>query len=156
MTHQDYLWRAVNLATENAASKAGGPYGALVVLNDQIISESGNRVTANLDPTAHAEVMAIRAACQTLQSFQLQDCVLYTSCEPCPMCLGAIYWSRLKAVYYACDRQDAANAGFDDSFIYSEIAVEPNSRKIPMWHVPLTEALKPFEAWRQLSNKVEY
>jgi guanine deaminase len=156
MQHQDYLDQAIQLAAENAVSGQGGPYGALVVHNKQIIASSANQVTRNLDPTAHAEVLAIRAACLQLGSFQLQDCILYSSCEPCPMCLGAIYWARLAEVYFACDRTDAAQAGFDDSFIYTEIALAPQLRKIPMRQITLPNALFPFTIWSKQASRIEY
>lgn len=154
--HADYLQQAVELASKNVGEDNGGPYGAIIVKNDHIIAASGNRVTANLDPTAHAEVMAIRQACLTLGDFQLTDCILYTSCEPCPMCLGAIYWARLAEVYYASTRFDAAAAGFDDSFIYDEIAKEPLQRNILMQHLTLASAQAPFERWRLQQDKILY
>lgn len=153
--HADFLQQAIELASQNVAH-GGGPFGAIVVKNQQIIASSGNRVTPNLDPTAHAEIMAIRLACQQLQDFQLTDCILYTSCEPCPMCLGAIYWARLKQVYYACNRFDAAAAGFDDSFIYDEIPKAPMQRNIPMLYLQSENADSPFLAWRQFENKRRY
>jgi guanine deaminase len=153
--HADFLQQAIDLATQNVAN-GGGPFGAIVVKNQHIIASSGNRVTPNLDPTAHAEIMAIRLACQQLQDFQLTDCILYTSCEPCPMCLGAIYWARLKQVYYACNRFDAAAAGFDDSFIYDEIPKSPVLRNIPMEYLESENAEAPFIAWRLLEDKLRY
>jgi len=153
--HDDFLRQAVDLACDNVAS-GGGPFGALVVKNQRIIASSGNRVTANLDPTAHAEIMAIRLACQRLGDFQLTGCTLYTSCEPCPMCLGAIYWARLQAVYFACNRFDAAAAGFDDSFIYDEIPKLPDERSIGMHYIDLVGSASPFQAWRQLERKIPY
>lgn len=153
--HASFLQQAVELACENVAN-GGGPFGALIVKDRQIIAQSGNRVTPNLDPTAHAEIMAIRLACQHLADFQLSDCILYTSCEPCPMCLGAIYWARLKEVYFACNRFDAREAGFDDSFIYDEIPKQPQERRIVMRHMALADDLSPFEAWRHLANKIRY
>jgi guanine deaminase len=154
--HQKFLQQAIDLAVRNVESEQGGPYGAVIVRQGEVIASSGNRVTANLDPTAHAEIMTIRLACQKLQDFQLTDCILYTSCEPCPMCLGAIYWSRLKQVYFACDRHDAAAAEFDDSFIYDELAVPPAERRIAMLHLDLPDALRPFDAWAKKSDKVRY
>lgn len=153
--HQRFLQQAVDLAADNVA-QGGGPFGALIVKNGEIIAASGNRVTLNLDPTAHAEVMAIRLACQQLSDFQLIDCVLYTSCEPCPMCLGAIYWARLQAVYFACSREDAAVAGFDDSFIYDEIPLPPLQRRIAMRYIELPQAHAPFQAWQRLIDKTRY
>ncbi len=113
---------------DNVSSGQGGPYGAIIVKDNKLIAASGNMVTSTLDPTAHAEIVAIRQACKKLNDFQLHDCILYTSCEPCPMCLGAIYWARLEKVYFACSRLDAAAANFDDSFIYDEISVLPSER----------------------------
>jgi len=152
----DYLQQAIDLATENSRSGLGGPYGAVIVRDGQVLVSSANLVTKNNDPTAHAEIVAIRSACSRLNSFQLTDCVLYSSCEPCPMCLGAIYWARLEAVYYACDRHDAANSGFDDGFIYDEIQRTPAQRKIPMLQVNMTDAKKPFQAWQNSQEKIAY
>lgn len=154
--NEDFLQQAIDLAVENAGSGQGGPYGAVIVKDNQLIAASGNKVTSNLDPTAHAEVMAIRLACKKLNDFQLHDCILYTSCEPCPMCLGAIYWARLKKVYFACSRHDAAAANFDDSFIYDEISVLPHERSIAMLHLNLPNALQPFNVWTEKADKVAY
>lgn len=153
--HTSFLQQAVELACDNVAN-GGGPFGALIVKDARVIATSGNRVIPNLDPTAHAEIMAIRSACQHLADFQLTDCILYTSCEPCPMCLGAIYWARLKEVYFACNRFDAAEAGFDDSFIYDEIAKQPKDRQIVMRSLELADAGSPFEKWNRLSDKTRY
>lgn len=154
--HEDYLNRAIELACANVKSAEGGPYGALVVKDGQVIAESGNCVTTHNDPTAHAEVMAIRLACRKLDDFQLTDCTLYTSCEPCPMCLGAIYWARLDQVFFACNRFDAAAAGFDDNYIYDEISVNPSKRRIPMQHLNLETAQKPFQLWALQPDKILY
>ncbi|MGZ8184053.1 MAG: nucleoside deaminase [Methylobacter sp.] len=154
--HKAFLQQAVDLAAENARSGQGGPYGAIIVKDNQVIAASGNKVTTHLDPTAHAEVMAIRLACKQLNDFQLQGCILYSSCEPCPMCLGAIYWARLAKVYYACSRHDAAAANFDDSFIYDEISVLPHQRRIAMLHLNLPNAMQPFNIWAEKSDKVLY
>jgi guanine deaminase len=154
--HTEFLRQAIDLAVENAKSGEGGPYGAVIVKDNQLIAASGNKVTSAVDPTAHAEVMAIRLACKTLNDFQLQGCTLYSSCEPCPMCLGAIYWARLEKVYYACSRQDAAAANFDDSFIYDEISVPPHQRRIAMLHLNLPNAMRPFDIWAEKSDKVLY
>jgi guanine deaminase len=154
--HEEFLQQAVDLAVENASSGQGGPYGAIIVKNNKLVAASGNRVTTNIDPTAHAEVMAIRLACKKLNDFQLHDCILYSSCEPCPMCLGAIYWARLKKVYFACSRHDAAAANFDDSFIYDEISVLPHERSIAMLHLNLPNALQPFNIWAEKTDKVVY
>lgn len=153
--HQFFLQQAVDLASANVANK-GGPFAALIVKNNKIIATHTNRVTENHDPTAHAEMMAIRDACSKLKTFQLTDCILYTSCEPCPMCLGAIYWARLAEVYYASTRYQAAAAGFDDSFIYDEIAKSPAERKIPMHHLKLQLPDQPFMDWDLLAEKVRY
>jgi len=154
--HEDFLQQAIDLAVENASSGQGGPYGAIIVKDNQLIAASGNKVTSAIDPTAHAEVMAIRLACKKLNDFQLQDCILYSSCEPCPMCLGAIYWARLAKVYFACSRHDAAAANFDDSFIYDEISVLPHKRSIAMLHLNLPNALQPFNVWAKKPDKVAY
>jgi guanine deaminase len=154
--HKEFLQQAVDLAVENARSGQGGPYGAIVVKDNRLIAASGNKVTTNIDPTAHAEVMAIRLACKELRDFQLHGCILYSSCEPCPMCLGAIYWARLEKVYFACSRHDAAAANFDDSFIYDEISVLPHQRRIAMLHLSLPNALQPFDIWAEKSDKVLY
>jgi len=154
--HENFLQQAIALAADNVTSGEGGPYGAIIVKDNQLIAASGNKVTCNLDPTAHAEIVAIRLACLKLNDFQLHDCILYTSCEPCPMCLGAIYWARLAKVYYACSRFDAAAANFDDSFIYDEILVTPSERSIAMHHLNLPNALQPFKLWTEKRDKVVY
>ena len=154
--HNQFLQQAIDIARDNVTSLNGGPYGAVIVKNGEILAASGNAVTLNKDPTAHAEIMAIRQACTVLNDFQLNDCILYTSCEPCPMCLGAIYWARLEQVYFACNRYDAAKAGFDDSFIYDEILLHAEKRHIPMQQLELADATKPFLDWNQQNNKVLY
>jgi guanine deaminase len=154
--HEEFLQQAITLAVDNVNSGQGGPYGAIIVKDNRLIAASGNKVTGTLDPTAHAEIVAIRMACTKLNDFQLHDCILYTSCEPCPMCLGAIYWARLAKVYYACSRFDAAAANFDDSFIYDEILVSPSERRIAMHHLNLPNALQPFKIWTEKSDKVVY
>jgi guanine deaminase len=154
--HETYLQQALQLACSNVDSGEGGPYGALIVKDNCVIAASGNKVTSNIDPTAHAEIMAIRAACKQLDDFRLTGCVLYSSCEPCPMCLGAIYWARLDAVYYACNRFDAAAANFDDSFIYDEINRPPQQRRIAMYHINLPDAQTPFVLWNQKIDKIPY
>lgn len=154
--HETFLQQAIDLAADNAKSGQGGPYGAIIVKDNQIVAASGNKVTTDVDPTAHAEVMAIRLACKKLNNFQLSDCILYSSCEPCPMCLGAIYWARLAKVYFACSRHDAAAANFDDSFIYDEISVLPHQRRIAMLHLNLPNAMQPFKIWAEKSDKVLY
>lgn len=154
--HHKFLKQAIHLAKENAASGKGGPYGAVIVKHNQVVAASSNKVANSLDPTAHAEILAIRAACQQLKNFQLTGCILYTSCEPCPMCLGAIYWARLDTVYYACNRHDAAAANFDDSFIYDEINLLPEHRLIPMLHINLPNAREPFDTWNNNLEKIPY
>ena len=154
--HETYLQQALQLARDNVDSGEGGPYGAVIVKDNRVLAASGNKVTSNIDPTAHAEIMAIRVACKRLNDFRLTGCVLYSSCEPCPMCLGAIYWARLDAVYYACNRFDAAAANFDDSFNYDEINRPPQHRRIAMNHVNLPDAQKPFALWNQKIDKIPY
>ena len=154
--HEFFLQQAIDLAQKNVQTDQGGPFGAIICQNQQIISACTNRVTVNNDPTAHAEILAIREACKQLNTFQLADCILYSSCEPCPMCLGAIYWARLKQVFFACNRLDAAQAGFDDSFIYDEIAKVAENRKITMQQLALKDSLSPFTAWQKQDNKIPY
>ena len=153
---EEFLKRAIELADENISSGCGGPFGAVVVKNGQIIAEGANHVTTHNDPTAHAEVVAIREACKKLNTFQLEDCEIYCSCEPCPMCLGAIYWARPRAVYFAANKNDAADAGFDDSFIYNEILLPYSERKIHTEHIPLQSASSVFKKWKSLNDKIEY
>ena len=147
---------AFEIALQGVESGAGGPFGAVVVRGDEVLARAHNQVVATNDPTAHAEIGAIRAACAALNSFQLDGCDLYTSCEPCPMCLGAIYWARPRAVFFSATRDDAANAGFDDAFVYDEIALPPTSRRLPMTRVAHPEAAAPFAAWAAKPDKVEY
>lgn len=148
--------RAIALALENVRSARGGPFAALVAKNGKVIGEGANSVTATNDPTAHAEIVAIRAACRALGNFQLIGCDLYTTCEPCPMCLGAIYWARPARVFYAGVAADAAAAGFDDAFIYEELQRAPESRSIPMVQILREESLAVFEAWKRQPNKTQY
>jgi len=151
-----FMARAIELAVENVRSGQGGPFGAIVVQAGNIISEGVNQVTSTKDPTAHAEVLAIRQACAKLGLFELKGCDLYTSCEPCPMCLGAIYWTRLSRVYFGSLAADASQAGFDDSFIYREIAYPHAQREIPMVQMMRDEALAPFRAWQDKPDKIRY
>ena len=146
---------AVDLAARNVR-RGGGPFGAVIVKNARIIAKAANTVTKSDDPTAHAEVNAIRAACKKLKNFELKDCIIYASAQPCPMCLGAIYWARPKAIYYAADVSEAAKAGFDDSFIYKEIALPPGKRKIKTARVPMAQAALPFKMWTAKTDKVKY
>jgi guanine deaminase len=151
-----FMARAIQLAIDNVTSGRGGPFGAIVVKDSNVIAEAANLVTATNDPTAHAEIGAIRAACQKLGVFDLEGCEIFTSCEPCPMCLGAIYWARLSRIYFASDAADASQAGFDDSLIYREIAQPYSQRKVPMIQTMRDEALAAFRAWQEKSNKIEY
>src|ERR1700752_1595019 len=148
----DFMRRAIALALENVRSGRGGPFGALVVKNGRVIAKGTNRVTSTKDPTAHAEIVAIREACRKLGDFQLKGCDLYTTCEPCPMCLGAIYWARPARVFYAGVAADAADAGFDDAFIYEELKRPPESRRIPMVQILRDESLAVFSAWKQQAD----
>jgi Cytosine/adenosine deaminases len=157
-TEQDkaFMRRAIELAREGVASGLGGPFGCVVVRDGVVIGEGNNRVTSTNDPTAHAEVVAIRDACKALGAFQLDGCVIYTSCEPCPMCLGAIYWARPEKVFIACTRDDAAEAGFDDAFIYDELNKDLDDRKVPCHVLIRDEGIQVFEEWTANPNKVEY
>jgi guanine deaminase len=151
-----YMRRAIELAVENVRSGRGGPFAAVVVKDGAVVAEGTNRVTSTNDPTAHAEVVAIREACRALRDFQLTGCEIYTSCEPCPMCLGAIYWARLARVYFAGLAKDAAAAGFDDSFIHEQFNLPVSSRAIPMVQLMREEALAAFRAWDQKTDKTKY
>lgn len=148
--------RAVQLSMDNVRSGRGGPFGAVVVRDAKIIAEGVNRVTATNDPTAHAEVLAIRQACAKLGVFHLEDCELYTSCEPCPMCLGAIYWAHVSRIYFANTAADAAEIGFDDSFLYSELKKPHLQRRIPTVQLMREEALAGFRAWAAKADKIPY
>lgn len=151
-----FMQEAIDLAKQNLKLKNGGPFGAVVVKDGKIIGRGANSVTSQNDPTAHAEVNAIREACTAIKSFQLDNCEIYSSCEPCPMCLGAIYWARPKKFYYAATREDAAKAGFDDSEIYKEIQLPIGARKIPSEQLMENEANQVFETWIDLEHKTEY
>jgi len=151
-----FMLKAIDLATENVTSGVGGPFGAVVVRGNEVIATGVNRVTSTNDPTAHAEVVAIRAACKALDSFQLTGCVVYTSCEPCPMCLAALYWSRCDAIFYGNTAADAAAAGFDDSFLYAEIARPLDQRRIPIARLLGEEAIVSFNTWCAQAGKIEY
>lgn len=158
ITEQDkqFIKHAISLSENGMQSNAGGPFGAVVVKNGKIIAEGFNCVTSHNDPTAHAEVVAIRKACEKLNSFQLDDCIIYTSCEPCPMCLGAIYWARPKAVYYACTKEDAAKIGFDDHFIYDEIETDIANRKIKFINILREEGQQVFKIWEEKEGRIDY
>jgi guanine deaminase len=151
-----FMTRAIQLSLDNVLSGQGGPFGAVIVQDGNIVAEGVNRVTKRNDPTAHAEVVAIREACAKLGTFLLKDCEIYTSCEPCPMCLGAIYWSHLARVYFGNVAADASQIGFDDSFIYREFAVPFSARRIPMIPLMRDEAMASFRAWQEKPNKILY
>ena len=153
---EEFMRRAVALSAEKMRAGHGGPFGAIVVKEGRVVAEGYNRVTSSNDPTAHAEVVAIREACKALGRFSLEGCELYTSCEPCPMCLGAIYWARFDRVYYANTRKDAAAIGFDDDHIYGEFAKPMATRCLPFVHMPLGEAAQVFKEWMAKSDKIPY
>ena len=150
------MTRAIELAKMGVDMNLGGPFGCVVVKDDIIIGEGNNRVTSTNDPTAHAEIVAIREACKALGAFQLDGCTVYTSCEPCPMCLGAIYWARPERVFYACTREDAANIWFDDDFIYEELEKANDQREMVLMNLMRDEALEVFNNWAAKTDKVEY
>jgi len=156
MNHEYFMEKAIELSLDNMRSGKGGPFGAIIVKDGKIVGSGANHVTSENDPTAHAEVVAIRDACRNLGTFQLDDCIIYTSCEPCPMCLGAIYWARPKAIYYANTRVDAANIGFDDDFIYEELKKDLEIRSLPIEQVGRENAIKVFEEWKKKTDKIEY
>jgi len=153
--HNDFMRKAISLSIENL-ELGGGPFGAVIVKDGQIIAGSANSVTIDMDPTAHAEVNAIRKACKALNTFDLSGCQIYTSCEPCPMCMAAIYWAHIDIIYYGNTKEDARNAGFDDDFIYKEIAVEKESRKVKFVPLLRIESLEAFKLWESKENKTEY
>jgi tRNA(Arg) A34 adenosine deaminase TadA len=152
----EFMRQAIELATANVTSGRGGPFGAVIVREGQVIATGANQVTATNDPTAHAEVMAIRNACRELGDFCLTGCTIYTSCEPCPMCLAAIYWARMDAIFYSATANDAAAAGFDDAFLYSEMKKMTGERTLPEERLLEERATESFEAWRRSSARVEY
>jgi guanine deaminase len=159
MSHQPnpvYLRRAIELAVENVQAGTGGPFAALIVRDGKVVAEAANSVTTTHDPTAHGEINAIRKACATLGTFTLAGCEIYSSCEPCPMCLAAIYWARLEAIYYGCGQDDAAKAGFDDAFLYEEFRKPSDQRSIPSEQLLGAEAWEAFAAWQKLPTKVDY
>jgi tRNA(Arg) A34 adenosine deaminase TadA len=151
-----YMNEAIQLSLQNIKNGSGGPFAAIVVKGGKVIARGTNLVTSTNDPTAHAEVVAIREACRVLKTFQLTDCELYTTCEPCPMCIGAIYWARPAKVYYANTREDAAQIGFDDAFIYEELTRAISGRKIPMVQIMRAEARAVFEEWQKKSDRIRY
>jgi guanine deaminase len=156
MTETMFMQRAVALALEKMRENSGGPFGAVIVRDNAIIAEGWNEVTSSNDPTAHAEIVAIRRACARLGTFNLPDCDIFTNCEPCPMCLGAIYWARLRRIYYANTRAEAAQIGFDDAFIYEEIGRPPESRKIPAIRLLTEDSHSAFQEWAADPGKVRY
>ena len=151
----EFMKRAIELSLESV-NKGGGPFGCVIVKDEKIVSEGSNRVTSSKDPTAHGEIVAIREACKKLNNFSLSGCELYSTCEPCPMCLSAIYWARIDKIYYANTRTDAKKIDFDDSLIYSEFQKSIDKRKIPMIQMMRNEALKAFELWDKKTDKVKY
>jgi tRNA(Arg) A34 adenosine deaminase TadA len=154
--NKQFMAEAIELALENVKNNTGGPFGAVVVKDGKIIGKSSNKVTVNNDPTAHAEIMAIREAAKNLGTFDLSDCDIYSSCEPCPMCLGAIYWARINKLYYAATKEDASKADFDDSFIYSEISKPKTQRKLQSIQMMREDAVKVFDKWIKKEDKIPY
>jgi guanine deaminase len=154
--HQKFMEMAIALSENNVKSAIGGPFGAVIAKGGKLIAKSANKVTASNDPTAHAEICAIRLATKKLKTFDLTGCVIYTSCEPCPMCLGAIYWSRISKIYYAATKHDAAEAGFDDKFIYDELDLPVEQRKLPVEQLMAPEAVEAFKHWVKSGSKIEY
>jgi tRNA(Arg) A34 adenosine deaminase TadA len=154
--HKQFMQAAINVAKKGMEFSNGGPFGAVVVKDNEIIAEGFNQVTSNNDPTAHAEMVAIRKACKKLNSFQLKGCVIYTSCEPCPMCLGAIYWARPDKVYFGATKEDAARANFDDRFIYEEMELDFDKRHIKFESILRIEANTVFEVWKKKEDKISY
>lgn len=153
---KEFMEQAIALARKNVDAGNGGPFGAVVVKDGKVVAEAFNEVVSRNDPSAHAEVLAIRRACQKLKQYQLSGCEIYSSCEPCPMCLGAIYWARPDRVYYAATRKDAALSGFDDDFIYNEIEMPPDQRKIPFYNVMRNRALETFAEWDKSGLEIKY
>ncbi len=150
------MHEAIRLSEHGMNLNEGGPFGSVIVLNGEIIGRGNNKVTSTNDPTAHAEVTAIRDACIRLGRFELADCEIYASCEPCPMCLGAIYWAKLRKIYFGCSRRDAASIGFSDDFIYHEISLDHNQRSIPIEQLMREEALRVFDDWNMKPDKINY
>ncbi len=156
MNHQDFMKRTLEIARDKMNSNEGGPFGALIVRKGEIIAEGWNRVTSTCDPTAHAEVQAVRNACQKLGTFHLKDCVIYSSCEPCPMCLSAIYWAHIDRIYYACTKEDAAAIDFDDDLIYQEIKKPLQERIVPAENMMRERGLDVFKAWTEKEDRIPY
>lgn len=154
--HEQYLRHAIRLAVENVRNGSGGPFGSVVVKDGEVVGEGANHVTTRNDPTAHAEIVAVREACLKLDTFELRGCTVYASCEPCPMCLAALYWARVDALYFAASRFDASDAGFDDQFLYEQIALPVEVRSLPSHSLLRAEGQGPFEIWRATKNKTPY
>jgi len=154
--HSKLMKKAIDLSKKSIEELGGGPFGAIVVKEGEIVGRGTNCVTKNNDPTAHAEVMAIRDACQNMKTFQLEDCIIYSSCEPCPMCLSAIYWARPKALYFAASKEDAAKIDFDDAFIYEEVSKKAGDRKLKSKQILQKKAIEVFEIWDRKRDKIEY
>ncbi len=154
--HDKFMRMAILISKQNVEKLLGGPFGAVIVKNGKVIAKSANKVTTSNDPTAHAEVSTIRLACKKLKTFDLSGCVIYTSCEPCPMCLGAIYWAHIDTIYYANTKKDAATIGFDDQFIYEELDLPMEKRKLPVIQLLRDEALQAFKLWDTSEMKIEY
>ena len=154
--HKKFMKEAIKLASQNATDNQGGPFGAIVVKDGEIVGRGVNKVTSSNDPTAHAEVVAIRDAAKNLDTFNLEGCEIYSSCEPCPMCLGAIYWARPRKLYFAASRDDAAKAGFDDAEIYNEIELPFKNRKLPTEQFSQSDAVELFKTWVNIESKIEY
>ena len=156
ISDQNFMNQAIEAAIKGVLSNDGGPFGCVIIKNGKIIGTGNNKVTSSNDPTAHAEIIAIREACKYLNSFQLDGCILYTSCEPCPMCFGAIYWARPEKVFYGCNKTDAAEIGFDDEFIYKELDLKLSERSIPFEQINRENAMKAFKTWKEKDDKIEY
>ncbi|MBQ9436032.1 MAG: nucleoside deaminase [Bacteroidales bacterium] len=156
MYKEEFMKEAIALAHKCMEDGSGGPFGVVIVKDGRVVGRGRNRVTADNDPTAHAEVMAIRDACRQLDTFQLDGCEIYTSCEPCPMCFGAIYWAHIDRIYYAANQYDASDAGFDDSFIYKEIDLPKSERSIPFEQHERADAVKVFEQWKKWEGRIDY
>lgn len=154
--HAEFMRMAIALSAKNVTENIGGPFGAVIVKDGAVVAVSGNKVTSTNDPTAHAEVSAIRLACDKLNTFDLSGCVIYTSCEPCPMCLGAIYWAKIDTIYYANTKVDAENIGFSDKFIYEELEKEMSNRSLPIVQLMRDEALEAFKLWEKSPMRIEY
>ncbi|AZI26058.1 nucleoside deaminase [Pedobacter sp. G11] len=154
--HEEFMKMAISLSVQNVTESIGGPFGAVIVKDGKFIAGSANKVTSTNDPTAHAEVSAIRLACQELNTFDLSGCVVYTSCEPCPMCLGAIYWSRIETIYYANTKVDAENIGFSDKFIYDELDKPMEKRSLPVVQMMRDEAMEAFKLWGDSAMRIDY